>query len=253
MSQPGWYPDPAAPNLVRWWDGYRWAEAVQTVGGPGGPGPAWGALDPRADVAEEAKSGHTAAVALWVGGVAVAAQALVFATLFGRFFHALRDQLNAPRRSDGTLAPLVLPHGLLGEYALSQAAGVALLIVQVLFLIWFYKAATIAARAGLPARRSPTWAIVGWIIPVVSLWFPYQSAVDLFPPGHPGRKVVGRWWALYLIQNIFLVVVGIAAFASTPVGVVLAVVEAALALAAVVAARTLITEVNQAHASLLGR
>ncbi len=54
-------------------------------------------------------------------------------------------------------------------------------------------------------------------------------------------------------MNIFLVVVGIAAFASTPVGVVLAVVEAALALAAVVAARTLIAEVNQAHASLLGR
>ncbi|MER6108054.1 DUF2510 domain-containing protein [Streptomyces hirsutus] len=37
---PGWYPDPHAPHLERWWDGTAWTEHRRTPGAPGGPVPA---------------------------------------------------------------------------------------------------------------------------------------------------------------------------------------------------------------------
>ncbi|MEV7858748.1 DUF2510 domain-containing protein [Streptomyces hirsutus] len=36
---PGWYPDPHAPHLERWWDGTAWTEHRRTPGAPGGPVP----------------------------------------------------------------------------------------------------------------------------------------------------------------------------------------------------------------------
>ncbi|MFC5955908.1 DUF2510 domain-containing protein [Streptomyces pratens] len=36
---PGWYPDPHAPHLERWWDGAAWTEHRRTPGVPGGPVP----------------------------------------------------------------------------------------------------------------------------------------------------------------------------------------------------------------------
>ncbi|MEU7141233.1 DUF2510 domain-containing protein [Nocardia sp. NPDC046473] len=29
ISGPGWYPDPADPRIVRWFDGYRWTDQTQ--------------------------------------------------------------------------------------------------------------------------------------------------------------------------------------------------------------------------------
>lgn len=38
VPAPGWYPDPQAPTLMRWWDGTRWTddtfERVEPLGGP---------------------------------------------------------------------------------------------------------------------------------------------------------------------------------------------------------------------------
>jgi hypothetical protein len=256
VSQPGWYPDPAAPSLVRWWDGYRWTNDVRP-GGPGGSGwpggPGGAAGGGAADLADEARYGRRAAGALWVGAAAFSCQAFLLALLTGRFFHAVRTQLDAPLRSDGTRPPLVLPHSLAAQYALSQLVGIALLAVEVIFLIWFYKAATVAAQAGLPARRSPAWAVIGWIIPIVNFWFPYQSAIDMLPPGHPARHRVNRWWALYLTMSFSTLVPPLASLASTGVGLALALLVAVLAFAAAAAARSVIDEITRAHAELLRR
>jgi hypothetical protein len=58
-------------------------------------------------------------------------------------------------------------------------------------MIWLHRAATFARRARLPARRATVWAWLGFIIPVVNFWFPYQVATDAMPPGDPARRLVG--------------------------------------------------------------
>src|SRR3977135_4748383 len=67
-----------------------------------------------------------------------------------------------------------------------------------------FRAAVVAKLLGLPARRSPALAAFSFLIPIVNLWWPYQSACDLLPPGHPGRHVVGRWWATWLTSSLLV-------------------------------------------------
>ncbi|MFK4102269.1 DUF2510 domain-containing protein [Streptomyces sp. NPDC019531] len=58
---PGWYPDPNAPHLERWWDGTTWTDHRRAPEAPGPPRPADGA------------SGRAKAVALTVSGVVLGA------------------------------------------------------------------------------------------------------------------------------------------------------------------------------------
>lgn len=50
--------------------------------------------------------------------------------------------------------------------------------------------------------RSPIWAWLGWVVPVVSLWFPFQFVRDVrlatVAEQHSGSRVVGWWWAMWL-------------------------------------------------------
>jgi hypothetical protein len=71
---PGWYPDPDAPHLERWWDGTAWTDHRRAPAGPGPPRPAGGA------------SGRAKAVALTTSGVV-----LVAAIVSGAFALARGD------------------------------------------------------------------------------------------------------------------------------------------------------------------
>ena len=62
----------------------------------------------------------------------------------------------------------------------------AVLGLEVFFMIWLYRAAGLARKAGLSARRDPVWAILGFIVPVVNFWFPYQVARD--SPARPATR-----------------------------------------------------------------
>lgn len=56
-------------------------------------------------------------------------------------------------------------------------------------------------------KRSAVWAWLGWWVPVVSLWFPFQVVSDVRgagagPDARPGARsgtVLGWWWALWLV------------------------------------------------------
>ena len=83
-----------------------------------------------------------------------------------------------------------------------QIANLAQLAGMVLLAVWFYRAAAAAAALGLPARRTPGWAVAGWFIPVVNLWWPLQSSRDLLPAGHPMRGRMTLLWFTALVSAI---------------------------------------------------
>ena len=104
-----------------------------------------------------------------------------------------------------------------GWQILNMPVSIVLVLGFVGVIIWAYKAATVASNLNYPARHSATWAIVGWIVPVINFWFPYQSVRDCLAPGNSERRTVRRWWALYLVGSfawvvviVFAIVVGIA-------------------------------------------
>lgn len=249
MTQPGWYPDPASSFAVRWWDGQRWTNDSRPATG-GGPGVG---LDPHADLANETSAGRRASLAVLLGAVLYVGEYVLYSTLFHQEVAAFRKWIDAPANPDGTRPTLVLPHSVAAVSVGADLLSLGLLVVGILVVIWLYQAATFALRAGLPARRSPVWAVVGWIIPIVSFWFPYQSTVDLFPPGHPGRRKVGRWWALWLVTQGMVIVVVIGSFFSEALALAFALAGAVVAFAAAFAFRDVVAEVDRVHAGVLGR
>jgi hypothetical protein len=142
-------------------------------------------------------------------------------------------------------------NGSSGAAVIGQLAGLALLVAGVLFMIWFYRAAMLAAASGLPARRSPGWATASFIIPILNLWWPYQSTCDLLPADHPARPVVRRWWILWIACVIGGNAVIATAFLDPVALAVTAAVTVVLALLAAVAARAVVNEIVDAHDQLL--
>ncbi|MFF4751329.1 DUF2510 domain-containing protein [Streptomyces sp. NPDC002514] len=101
MTPPGWYPDPNAPRLERWWDGGAWTEHRRAPG---------------ADVAPpvpEPNSGRAEAVALIAAGAVLVAAIVIGALLLredhedrGGSLHAGTAPMSATSaaRSAGTSA-----------------------------------------------------------------------------------------------------------------------------------------------------
>lgn len=108
---------------------------------------------------------------------------------------------------------------------LMAIGGLALIPV---FLVWFHRVRC-NAEVWMPGRHrfSPGWAVGGWFVPVVNLWFPKQITDDILtatnPPapqaqqgqtyagqtyagqpypgyqGTPGRGLANAWWALGIV------------------------------------------------------
>jgi Domain of unknown function (DUF4328) len=105
----------------------------------------------------------------------------------------------------------------LGAIALPLLDGVAtfgFLVALVMFLTWFYRARVNADGHGWPQRRLPVWAIVGWFVPFVNLWFPFQMMVDIWRAGLPAESRANRatlpgiWWTCFLAFYILSSVTG---------------------------------------------
>lgn len=125
--------------------------------------------------------------------------------------------------------------------------------MQVFFMIWLHRAGGFARRAGIPSRRDPVWAIVGFLFPVVNLWFPYQVARDAFEPTDARRRLAARWWTCYLISTLLGSAVVVLAVFSKPAGIVLAIVDMAAYAASAWYAGRMIAGIGAAHVDLVSR
>jgi hypothetical protein len=233
-APPGWHPDPWAAASLRYWDGTQWTGHVAGV--PGGPSASL-------RLGEERTAGRWARISLaWAGP---AAGVGMIATAFQwRWIADHWDELSRQGSS-------VDSSGSSGAAVLAQLAGVALLAAGVLFLIWFYRAAALAASSGLPARRSPALATVSFIIPILNLWWPYQSTCDLLPQDHPGRPAVRRWWLLWIGFYVASLAIMVTAFQNEIALSITTGVAFVLALLAAIAGRVVVAEVMDAHDQLL--
>ncbi len=69
--------------------------------------------------------------------------------------------------------------------------------------MWQYRiASTVVVHA--PLRRSPGWHVGSWVIPVITLWFPFQNIKDLAQTTRAqiGLASLGWWWGLWLLASV---------------------------------------------------
>lgn len=91
-----------------------------------------------------------------------------------------------------------------------RAAAVAMVA------IWLHRVRVNAESFGVDAfRRAARWAVAGWIVPVVNLWFPKQVMDDVWMASDPGRPaeatdvrrvrgplVVLTWWVCWMVSVV---------------------------------------------------
>ncbi|MER6535085.1 DUF4328 domain-containing protein [Streptomyces sp900105755] len=90
---------------------------------------------------------------------------------------------------------------------LGVAAGaqtVSLVACVIVYLCWFQRVrANAQVFDPLGHRKSPGWAIGGWFVPVVNLWYPRRITLDIWDASSPrgttrSHTLVNTWWALWL-------------------------------------------------------
>lgn len=247
MHEPGWYPDPGGSGQSRFWDGSAWTHDLRPAQSTGWPGP-----DPTRELAEERRAGERARTALIVGAVAQITLYVVMAFVYGALLRDLMDQIERASRSRRGTTTTTMSGGVLAGSMVINVIQIVVLVVGIVFLLWQYQAAKNARALGIPARLPLYWAWLGWLVPFVNLWFPYQVAADCLPPGHPARRIVGWWWGCYLGMGFSAVLVVFASLASVGLALATAVLPAALAVVAAMRGREMITAIGEHHASLVG-
>ena len=57
------------------------------------------------------------------------------------------------------------------------------------------------ASPGTYQRRAAYWAVLGWIVPVVNLWFPFQVVADAARGVGARRPNPLPWWIAWLVLS----------------------------------------------------
>jgi hypothetical protein len=246
----GWYPDPRAPGLLRWWDGSAWTGHVQPVS----PSTYAFLPDPDADLGEVLKAGRAAGLALLVSAGLSGVMMLGMAALVPEAVRLVRDFLTqvqtAAAAGSGTVPFPVTPGWMIGFQAVLSAADLAQFVVIILEVIWVYRATTFVRRTGRPTQLAPGWAVAGFFVPVVNFWFPYVAVRDLLR-GSPAVRLVGWWWGSSLASGLILPFVFPAAVVATWLAVAVVLATAVPVIAAPLLLRRIIRASATVHAQLV--
>lgn len=239
----GWYQDPSDGRMLRWWNGSGWTEHTS-------PMPA-ARPDPRHAVGEERS------VARWArhGVVAYAFLTVIAGALLFRMMTGFREMLAEAMANPEAPTAFTPADPFFGmspaAMTLLQLVNTVQLALLVLLLIWVYRAAAAAKQLGLPAPRSPGWAVASWFIPVVNLWWPYQSLRDLLPQGHEVRHRVLLLWLGWIAGTLIATGGLIMWMFGMDVGLYVGALGYLASASALLAGRAYIDEVLQVHEALV--
>ena len=98
----------------------------------------------------------------------------------------------------GCVAAIIFP----GATGLAE---LACLPTGILCLIWFVRARVNAEHTEWRQPLSTPWAFWGWVVPVISLWFPCEIMTGIWRASQPAQDrgrpmgLVGAWWACWLL------------------------------------------------------
>ncbi|WP_290050064.1 DUF4328 domain-containing protein [Amycolatopsis solani] len=95
-------------------------------------------------------------------------------------------------------------------------------VTGIVFVRWLWLArANAEVIEPAPHRHSPVWAVLGWIVPVVSFWFPQMVVRDIWNASNPqrprgagrlfptpGAELVSWWWAAFLTSQVLSTIGG---------------------------------------------
>lgn len=201
-SPPGWYHDPMGHAPMRWWDGTRWTEHTAD----------WTGIRPaaapihqpdRATLLERERK-----VAPWLRGLLLLWPIAVALSLGGMV--SSLDQI--ANGTDSSLPAL---------WWVGQLGALVGIAVTVLRMVWLYRAAVVARSLGLRTRREPLHAALGWLIPIINYWWPYQGVTDLFPEGERPDRRIAWWWTTSIVSQLALILMIAVPFVPGAVAVVL--------------------------------
>lgn len=70
---------------------------------------------------------------------------------------------------------------------------------------WTFRAMKNLTLVGLAGTTSPGWAVGWYFIPFANLWMPFKATQDIWHGslgGDTSTRLLGVWWALWIIANI---------------------------------------------------
>ncbi|WP_158641412.1 DUF4328 domain-containing protein [Amycolatopsis eburnea] len=95
-------------------------------------------------------------------------------------------------------------------------------VTGIVFVRWLWLArANAEVIEPAPHRHSRVWVVLGWIVPIVSFWFPQMVVRDVWNASNPqrprgtgllypapGGELISWWWAAYLTDQVLSTIGG---------------------------------------------
>ncbi|MCW2735886.1 DUF4328 domain-containing protein [Nocardioides sp.] len=141
-----------------------------------------------------------AVTALVLAAVYTLVEVLLFLASFGA-----AESYGAAAREGADVATVFTAYDVVG---IGYVVLLPLWIVTSLFL-QRARARAVALAPDFPHRRGPVWTWLGWVVPVVGLWFPYQVVRDLVRNAwrdawgdQEQRLHLGFWWTTWVLALV---------------------------------------------------
>ena len=189
---------------MRWWDGRQWTVHVASPALQDSPVP---------DLPAEESAARRGRWAGWL----IAGGQILNTPVLALLSRGLRETLGS-LGENGEVGPF--PEVSATSMALSLVISPLGLSGLVLLVVWFHRAVSNGAALGLRGERDPMLAVFSWFIPIVNLWWPYESLRECVPPHTPLRRRIFRWWLLYVLGGFLgLIAAAVAVFSLAAFGV----------------------------------